>query len=394
VTLTAIEPVDYPWFPYKGFTFCLGLAEGEAAWTSGQSAAVYDAQAKRMLVGGSMAEQAELSYSKLLAVIAEHGLSPSDVVHVTENVTAAGAPSYAEAAGVRSRLFGDHEPTVTTVLVDRLVRGKALIELELHAVPGGGKVLLPAGATSAATSPVREGHDGTVHLPTVMPVGRDGVVVHAGDPVEQYRYCLREAVSLIEAAGLRSDDVVACFEYLTVGARSHVDAMADARAGAFGSATVGGAVVMSRLLHEGADVALDITLSRRPKTVVDPGWSRFDSEPIVAALQAGTALYLSAMAARDRDTGAVVAPGDLGAQAEELYGQMVEILALAGADSASLRSTIEFCAADQIGNYRVVAGVRERFLSPPWPASTGDLCTGFPQAGLLLQTNAIAHVGA
>ena len=394
MTLTAIEPTDYPWFPYKGFTFCLGLAEGDAAWTSGQSAAVYDEEAKRMLVGGSMGEQARLSYSKLLAVLAEQGLGTADVVHVTENVTAAGAPVYAEAAEVRRELFGDHEPTVTTVVVDRLVRGKALIELELHAIPGGGDVLLPAGASDAARSPVREGHEGTVHLPTMLPVDGDGNVVHAGDPLAQYLHCLREAAALIDAAGLSPQDVVACFEYLTSPARPHIAAMADARAEALGTETVGGAVVMSRLLHEGADVALDITLSRQPKSVVDPGWARFDEQPIVPAVQTGTTLYLSAMAALDRNSGAVVAPGDLGGQAEELYAQMVEVLALASVGSASLRSTIEFCAADQIGNYRVVAGVRERFLSPPWPASTGDLCTGFGHDGLLLQTNAIAHVGA
>ena len=29
MTLSAIRPADFPWFPYEGFTFCLGLAEGE-----------------------------------------------------------------------------------------------------------------------------------------------------------------------------------------------------------------------------------------------------------------------------------------------------------------------------------------------------------------------------
>jgi enamine deaminase RidA (YjgF/YER057c/UK114 family) len=348
VTLTAIEPASYPYFPYKGFTFCLGLRDGDAAWTSGQSAAIYDAGAKRMIVGGSMSEQAELSYEKLLAVIADAGLGPSDVVHVTENVTAAGAPFHDEAVGVRQRVFGTHEPTVTTVVVDRLVRGKALIELELQAVPGGGRALAGADAGPIA-SPVREGHDGAVHLPTVMPVDRDGSVVHVGDMV-----------------GIRADGL--------------------------GSEHVGGTVVMARLLREGIDVSLDITLSRHPKSIVDPGWARFGQDRLVPALRTGTTLYLSALSARDRDTGTVVAAGDLGAQAEELYGQMAQLLSFAGLDTSSLRSTIEFCAADQIGNYRVVAGVRERYLSPPWPASTGDLCTGFPLDGVLLQTDAIAHL--
>ena len=35
MTLSAIKPDDFPWFPYEGFTFCLGLTEGEGGWTSG-----------------------------------------------------------------------------------------------------------------------------------------------------------------------------------------------------------------------------------------------------------------------------------------------------------------------------------------------------------------------
>jgi enamine deaminase RidA (YjgF/YER057c/UK114 family) len=393
VTLTAIEPADYPYFPYKGFTFCLGLQDGDAAWTSGQSAAIYDAEVGRMVVDGAMAEQTQLSYTKLLAVLADSGLTTTDVVHVTENVTAAGAPSYDDAAAVRRQIFGGHEPTMTTVVVDRLVRGRALIELELHAIPGGGQVLVATGDLGT-TSPVREGHDGTVHLPTVLPIDGSGDVIAVGDPVGQYRFCLQQVADLIKAAGLEAANVVACHEYITVAAREHLPALAELRAEMFGSQIVGGSVVMARLLRDSVQVSLDITLSRRPKSVVDPGWPRFEREALVPAVRAGGSLYLSALSARDRNTGAVVAPGDLGAQADEVYSQMTELLSFAGTDAAALRSTIEFCAADQIATYRVVAGAREKYLSPPWPASTGDLCTGFAVDRLLLQTNAIAHVNS
>lgn len=389
--LQAIEPDPYPWFPYKGFTFCLGLHKDGVAWTSGQSGAQFDPEAERMVIRGSMADQLEMSYTKLLAVLADVGMGASDVVHLTENVTAAGVPFYDDVIAARERVFGDHQPTVTTVVVDRLVRGKALVELELHAVPGGGNVLAPV-VDGVTSSPVREGHAGTIHLPSIIPVDADGVVVFPDDPVAQYAHCLERAGELIEACGLESRHVVACHEYFTSSARSHEGTLADQRLAAFGKETVGGAVVMERLLRDGVNVSLDITLSRQPKSIVDPGWSRFDDQPYVPALRVGDTVYLSSLSSLDRSTGALIGEGDLGAQAKELYTQMVDLLAHVGLGPEDLRSTIEFCVVPEIGNYRVVAGERQALLSPPWPASTGDLCTGFLADGVLLQTAAIAEV--
>ena len=187
--LQAIEPDPYPWFPYKGFTFCLGLHRDGVAWTSGQSGAQFDSEAERMVIRGTMADQLEMSYTKLLAVLAEVGFGASDVVHLTENVTSAGVPAYDDVIAARRKTFGQHVPTVTTVVVDRLVRGKALVELELHAVPGGGTVLVEA-QDGVLSSPVREGHEGTIHLPSIIPVDGEGAVVFPNDPLAQYAYCL------------------------------------------------------------------------------------------------------------------------------------------------------------------------------------------------------------
>lgn len=389
--LQAIEPDPYPWFPYKGFTFCLGLHKDGVAWTSGQSGAEFDPESQRMVIRGTMADQLDMSYTKILAVLAEVGLGAEDVVHLTENVTSAGVPDYNDVVTARKKVFGGHVPTVTTVVVDRLVRGKALVELELHAVPGGGTVLVDASGADL-TSPVREGHDGTIHLPSIIPVDENGVVLSAGDPEAQYAYCLERAASLIGACGLDSSNIVACHEYVTPAAREFAGELADRRIEAFGREAAGGTVVMDRLLKDGVTVSLDFTLSRLPKTVVDPGWARFEREPYVPAIQVGQTIYFSALSALDRNSGVLIGEGDLGAQAKELYTQIVDLLAFVGLGPEDLRSTIEFCAADEIGNYRVVADHRKELLSPPWPASTGDLCTGFLTEGALIQTAAIAEI--
>jgi enamine deaminase RidA (YjgF/YER057c/UK114 family) len=322
-------------------------------------------------------------------VLAEAGLSPDDVVHVVENVTEAGMPHYADAEKARREFFGDRAPAVTTVAVDRLVRGKALIEIELHGIPGGGtSVRRQRGWTY---TDVREGHDGVVHLPTMLPVTADGTIVAPGDPVTQYRFCLDRAETALAAAGLTPANVVSAQEYVAAEARAALPEMARVRGARWGAEAAGGAVVMNRLHRAGIAVAVDIIASRAPKTVVDPGWHRFDGLPMAPAVAARGVLYLSALASLDPHTGELLHPGDLEAQADEVYRQLTELVKAGGGEPASIRSTIEFCVADRIGEYRAVAPVRQRLLSPPWPASTGDLCTAFGVDGALLQTTAIAH---
>jgi enamine deaminase RidA (YjgF/YER057c/UK114 family) len=389
MTLTAIEPDVYPWFPYRGFTFCLGLVEGHAAWTSGQSAGVFDVDLGKNVVRGTMAEQARLSYTKLLAVLAEAGLAPDDVVHVVENVTASGLPHYAELAAVRKEFFGDRALAVTTVAVDRLVRGAAMIEIELHGVPGGGT---PFGAVSGWTDTVvREGHYGTLHIPTLLPVTDAGEVVAPGDAVAQYRYLIDRAEAALASAGLAPEHIVSAQEYLASSSAGSVADLVSIRSQRWGSEAAGGTVIMTALHLAGIEVSLDVIASRRAKTIVDPGWARFGGTAMAPAVEAAGVLYLSAIASVDRVTGELLHPDDLAAQATEVYSQLIELVQLGGGEPASIRSTIEFCLADRIGEYRAVAPVREHLLSAPWPASTGDLCTSFAVTGALLQTSAIAH---
>lgn len=292
MTLTAIEPDEYPWFDYRGHTFCLGLQDGEAAWTSGQSSSVFDPASGRMKIEGDLGQQTELSYTKLLAVLAEAGLGATDVVHVTENVTAVGIPDYADAARVRESVFGSHRPTVSTVVVDRLVRSKALIEIELHAVPAGGVELAREGVLATFTAaPVREGHDGIVHLPTILPLNAEGEVVAPGDPVAQYEACLESVRTTLATAGLTSEQVVACHEYVTPAVKDALATLASTRASRLGDQTVGGTVVMERLHLDSVQVALDVTASRRPRQVVDADAPWCDGTPLVPAIRAGDALY-------------------------------------------------------------------------------------------------------
>ncbi|MFS3126871.1 Rid family hydrolase [Nocardioides sp. Bht2] len=393
MTLDAIRPAEFPWFPYEGFTFCLGLTEGDNAWTSGHTAARFDPAVGKMTVAGSMEQQARIAYQKCLAILAGAGFGPEDVTRVSENITVAGLHAYEDAAGVRQELLGDR-PTVRTVIVERLVRRAAWIEVELHAVKGGGSQLRAASeAREAGTwqaSAITEGQDGTVYLPTVTPIDDQGEVVFPGDFVAQYRYVLEKADSLLESVGLTLGNAVTTYDYSTPETREVYRGTHRVRKELLGNNDAGvypgaGGILMSNLHAPGALVAIDVTASRHPLELVNPGWSRYDTLTYAPGVKAGRTLFMSGFAALDMESQQAVHAGDLGAQAEVTFASILQLLAHAGLGPADLLETTEYCVESAVGDYKAVAEVRERLLGPPWPASTGALCHSLLRPEFLLE---------
>ncbi|HTW15375.1 MAG TPA: Rid family hydrolase [Nocardioides sp.] len=392
MTLAAIKPASFPWFPYEGFTFCLGLTEGDAAWTSGHTSARQDETLGKMTVSGTMTEQAEIAYAKCLAILEAAGFGPEDVTRVTENVTKAGLHAYEDQAEVRRRIFGER-PTVRTVVVERLVRRAAWLEVELHAVKGGGQQLRVASASREAgnwqASSITEGADGVVYLPTVVPIDEHGEVVHPGDFVAQYRYVLEKAGALLESVGLTLGHAVTTFDYSTPETRDVYRKTHWVRKELLGQNDgnvfpCAGGILMSELHAPGVMVAMDVTASRRPLELVNPGWSRYDTLTYAPGIKAGRMLFMSGFASLDMETQQALHDGDLGAQAEVTYGAIVHLLESEGLSPVDLLETTEYCVESYVGDYKAVADVRERLLSAPWPASTGALCHSLlrPEFGL------------
>ncbi|TYL46017.1 RidA family protein [Nocardioides sp. BGMRC 2183] len=392
MTLSAIKPADFPWFGYEGFTFSLGLAEGDNAWTSGHTSARHDETIGKMTVEGSMEAQARIAYAKCLAILEAAGFGPEDVTRISENITVAGLEAYEDAAGVRRELMGERA-VVRTVVVERLVRRAAWIEVELHAVKGGGAELRAASQGREAgtwqASSITEGQDGVVYLPTVTPIDEHGDVVFAGDFVAQYRYVLEKAGAMLESVGLSLGHAVTTYDYSTPDTRSVYRGTHRVRKELLGNNDAGvypgaGGILMSRLHAPGALVALDVTASRHPLELVNPGWSRYDTLTYAPGIKAGRTLFMSGFASLDMESQQALHEGDLRAQAEVTYGAILHLLEHAGLGPEHLVETTEYCVASYVGDYRAVADVREQLLGPPWPASTGALCHSLlrPEFGL------------
>jgi enamine deaminase RidA (YjgF/YER057c/UK114 family) len=393
MTLSAIKPENFPWFPYEGFTFCLGLTEGDAGWTSGNTSARMDDAIGKMTVSGTTEEQARIAYEKVLTILAAAGLGADDVTRVTENVTLSGLPGYADAEAVRLEVFGEHRPSVRTVVVERLVRRAAHLEVELHAIKGGGEVLVSStGPGTVTDSPVRAAFDGLVHLPTIVPVDASGEVVHRGDVVAQYAWCLDRAGELLQEAGLALADAVSVYDYSTPGTREEHAGTVGARRERFAETDVlpvAGSILVSHLHRDGVLVAVDVTASRHEKQRVDPGWDHLANLACSPALRAGRILFVSGVSATDPVTGEL-RTGDVGVQSEAAYGTLVQLLEHQGLTPADLLETTEYCVESAIPDYRAVAGVRGRLLTEPWPASTGAICAGLLDPDGLIEVFSMA----
>jgi enamine deaminase RidA (YjgF/YER057c/UK114 family) len=369
----AIRPSQFPWFDYSRYTFSLGLTHGDHAYLSGHSASEYDPHRDTIVVRGGMAEQARTAYAKIERILEEAGKGFRDVVRLVENVTVAGIDRYHEAETVRAEVFGDHRPAVNTVVVNRLLRPAAWIEIEAVAGGLGDETIVDSPARPAYSS--ARATDGVVYLSSILPVDRGGDLVGEGDIAAQTRQIYQTAGRVLEAAGLRWTNVVKTVDYLTPAGLPHYRHTGRVRReflvpdypGATG-------ILMQQVRHPGALIQVDFIASVHEPIAVNPGWSRYGKLTYSPAVRAGNVLFMSGQAALDPETERAMHAGDVAAQAEYTYANILQVLEAGGCGPEHLVKTVEYVTPSGLGRYRDVAEVRRRHLKAPWPASTGIVC--------------------
>lgn len=372
--MKAIAPERFEWFDYTRYTFSLGLDLGGKVFLSGHSASRYDEDARRIVVRGGMADQTRTAYAKIERILETAGLSFADVTRIVEYVTVAGIERYGEAAAVRSELFGATTPAINTVCVNRLLRPDAWIEVEVTA--GGGK---------------GEGGDGVVVLPSLLPVDPSGEVVARGDLLGQTELLYERGAEVLESLGLSWSNATKIVDYLTpegLGEYKRTGRVRRDRLDAPYPASTG--ILMQRLAHPDALIQLDVLASRRPLETVNPGWERYRKLTYSPAVRAGDVLFMSGQAALDPATERAVHAGDIAAQAEYTYRNILAVLEAAGAGPKHLVKTVEYVTPAGLERYREVASVRQRLLRAPWPASTGAVCEALLRPEFLLEVDPMA----
>lgn len=359
MSFTVLKPAKFPWFDYTRYSFSMGLKSATGTYLSGNTASEYDPAAKRMVVKGGMTGQVRTAWAKIGAILESGGLSYADVTRVVEYVKPEGIERYGEANAVRNEILGSYKPVVYTVPVKALLRPDAFIEIEV----------------TASSRPGEKSSSGVVFLPTVQPLDDQGNIIGKGDVVAQTRAIFERAGRMLAALGVGFDRVVKTCDYITPAALSTYKGTGRVRKELLGPVYPGAAgILMPRLMHPEALIQYDFIATRDTPVAVNPGWTRYQKLTYSPAVRAGKLLFMSGQGSLDPATERVVHDGDVVAQAEYTYGNIIKVLQAAGAGPQNLVKTIEYVTPAGLPRYRDVAKVREKLLREPWPASTGLIC--------------------
>lgn len=326
-----------------------------------------------------MAQQVRTAYEKIGAILDASNRTYSDVVRIVEYLRPEGIERYAEAAAVREDVFGDHRPTVSTVPVKSLLRADAFIEIEVTAARR------PDSTTDSTHG------SSLVFLPSVLPTDDHGEVVTPGNITAQTEAIFSNAETLLAALGLGFHAVVKTTDYFmpkSLASYRDTGAVRRAHLGPVYPAATG--ILMPRLCHDDALIQYDFIASRETPEVINPGWPHFDKLTYSPGVRAGRLLFIAGQGAVNPITGEVEHVGDVAAQAEYIYSNVIKVIEHAGGSAENLVKTIEYVVSDALPDYRGVGAVRSRVLNEPYPASTGLVCEALLRPEMLLEVDPLA----
>ena len=216
----ALEPADYLFFEYRRFTFSLGIAAGGGVWLSGSTAVRVDTARKAMVVEGDLVAQAQVIFDKMRITLAAGGLGLGDIVRVVQYVTPAALADLPKLSAFLAEVFTGVALMITTIVVKRLLRSEALIEIEAVAGRGGRSMV--------------------EHLPTVAGADVPTAWAHAD--------------KLLAARGLERRHVVRALELFTPAAAGRAERPEDDAGSVI-------RVVMPRVVDAKAGVQIEIAAS-------------------------------------------------------------------------------------------------------------------------------------
>ena len=391
------EPDHFPWLDYRRYTFSLGVEKGGVVFLSGETASQYDSAVDRVVCHGNIVEQMRLAYEKLRLSLESLGGGFENVVKTVDYVAPAGLVEYRGTGDVRREYFKGRWPASTGIIVGRLLRSDALIEVDAVAVLGHEK------------EPVNPGwlrYDRLTYAPGVRAgdilcvSGFTGAIEDAagqrrypGSAAEQTSAAHDSIRRVLLAAGAGPGDVGKSLDYVTPACLDGYASTAEARH-QFPTdrlpASTG--VGINRLLHPDALIEVEaVAVPGAPRQEINvPGWSAFDGPPAPAAVRQGRFLFISGQTAVDHRTGAVVGEGDVLAQTTQVYSNLKTVLEEAGGSMADVMKTTEFITPPGLRGYRGVGDIRRKFFGGEFPAATGVVVSSLLRPDLLIQVDAIA----
>jgi len=196
---------------------------------------------------------------------------------------------------------------------------------------------------------------------------------------------------MLAATGLSFANAVKTVDYLLPAGLAGYKATGKIRRQFLGPVYPGAAgILMPKLCHPGALIQYDFIATRDLPVAVNPGWDRYQKLTYSPAVRAGKLLFMSGQGSLDPSTERVVFDGDVVAQAEYTYGNIIKVLNAAGAGPEHLVKTIEYVTPAGLPRYRDVAAVRSKLLAQPFPASTGLVCEALLRPEMQIEVDPFA----
>jgi len=128
-----------------------------------------------------------------------------------------------------------------------------------------------------------------------------------------------------------------------------------------------------------------------PYTTITPAEAKpVANYKMATRMEGGRLLYIAGQVARDAE-GNVLGPGDIRAQARQVFQNLQRVLQAAGGDLPDLLKITTYIT--KIEDFPAVAEVRSQFFRGELPASTLIVVTRLAQSELLIEVEGMAAIG-
>jgi 2-iminobutanoate/2-iminopropanoate deaminase len=381
-TRKVIEPKEWPWYDYKRYSFCMAAQKGNWLFLSGNTASEFDPDTKKMVFKQGLMEQTAVNYDKIKVVVESAGGTMADIVKVTDYIVPREAENYSELERVRANYFNQGAyPAGTSLVVDRLLRGKSLLETECVAVLGDSSmnIINPGWAdhSEADYSPAVQKED------LLFISGQVGIDHNTGSltstkMLDQAEQAYLNVEALLHAAGASFKDVVSTTHYIAPEGCSQYSDGENVRARFFKDTySAHNAVVVHQNVPKEALIKVDCVavLGNTEKKMYDFGidnYKRLTYRPVV---QKGKLVCLSGVTGTELATGNPV-DGDTLVQMRRALENAQKMLAEAGMGWDDVMMVVDFVVPEALQLYPQTADIRREIFKSALPPSTGVVQNG------------------
>ena len=372
-----VDPIKFPWLDLNRYTFCAGTESSGIVYLSGQTASEYDPELGSVVCKGDLLTQTKLIYEKLAVVLEAAGMSFANVVQTVDYVDATALPLYRQTGLIRQGYFGGSPVAATGIVVERLLRPDALIEVSMVAMRGDKHPITLPGET----------YDQRTYVPGVEVEGIVWTSGFVGNEVVAGRSYYPQDTSLqlelaysvignvLTEAETMPEDVVKSLDYISPQCVIQYPEADDVRRRFFGErfpATT--SIPVNRLLGPDGHVEIEMVAVKGGvrEDIQVPEWTEnYGGLSRSAAVKKGRMIHLSGQSSVDHTSGETVGGFDIVAQCDKAYANIARIMEESGYRMDDVVNTIEWVAPNGLMEYRKLSEVRRKYFGDRYPSATG-----------------------